>query len=111
MRRGRKHRRWRDRILQSCRFRCVYCGRRKFSSLTLEHLVPRSQGGGSVIANLVAACIDCNRERGTMPLQDWISTCVHRRKAVKFMSAAALIEWAASRKLVAATDPEPNEDE
>lgn len=31
--------------------------------LTREHLVPRSRGGGSNAANIVAACYDCNHNR------------------------------------------------
>lgn len=44
---------------------CQYCGR-KFSSneLTLDHVVPRSQGGQSSWDNLVCACVSCNSRKG-----------------------------------------------
>ena len=50
---------------------CQYCGR-KFSSseLSLDHVVPRSQGGASSWQNLVCACMKCNvRKGGRTPRQ------------------------------------------
>lgn len=37
--------------------RCAYCGAR---AATVDHILPRSRGGASTFANLVAACRDCN---------------------------------------------------
>ncbi len=31
---------------------------------TVEHLIPLSEGGGNLPENIVAACWDCNNERG-----------------------------------------------
>ena len=44
---------------------CQYC-RDKFSrsELTIDHVVPRSQGGKSVWDNVVCCCIACNRKKG-----------------------------------------------
>src|SRR5581483_8100162 len=41
---------------------CQYCGSR--SSLTVDHVVPRSKGGGSSWDNIVASCAPCNRRKG-----------------------------------------------
>jgi 5-methylcytosine-specific restriction endonuclease McrA len=41
---------------------CQYCGSR--SSLTVDHVVPRSKGGGSTWDNIVASCAPCNRRKG-----------------------------------------------
>src|ERR1700733_11069566 len=41
---------------------CQYCGAR--SQLTVDHVVPRSKGGGSTWDNIVAACAPCNRRKG-----------------------------------------------
>lgn len=47
---------------------CQYCGSR--SQLTVDHVVPRSKGGGSTWENIVAACAPCNRRKGdAMPRQ------------------------------------------
>lgn len=44
---------------------CQYCGR-KFatSELSLDHLVPRSQGGPTTWDNVVCACLKCNVRKG-----------------------------------------------
>jgi 5-methylcytosine-specific restriction endonuclease McrA len=50
---------------------CQYCGK-KFptSELSLDHVVPRSQGGGSTWENIVCACVKCNvRKGGRTPKQ------------------------------------------
>jgi 5-methylcytosine-specific restriction endonuclease McrA len=45
--------------------RCQYCGGR-FSTreLTLDHIVPRVQGGENSWVNLVCACVKCNARKG-----------------------------------------------
>jgi 5-methylcytosine-specific restriction endonuclease McrA len=50
---------------------CQYCGRRlPTSELTLDHVVPASQGGHKDWENIVTCCIDCNRRKGgKTPLQ------------------------------------------
>src|ERR1700710_1436332 len=40
------------------RFSCQYCGSR--DDLTFDHLLPRSRGGPTTWANVVAACPSCN---------------------------------------------------
>jgi 5-methylcytosine-specific restriction endonuclease McrA len=45
--------------------RCQYCGRRfPTSELSLDHVVPRSQGGGNTWENIVCACVRCNVKKG-----------------------------------------------
>jgi 5-methylcytosine-specific restriction endonuclease McrA len=43
---------------------CQYCGSR--SSLTVDHVVPRSKGGSSSWDNIVASCAPCNRRKGDL---------------------------------------------
>ena len=46
-------------------YRCQYCGEtRAAKDLTLDHILPRAQGGLSVPENLVAACEKCNGRKG-----------------------------------------------
>lgn len=40
--------------------RCAYCGRR---ADTIDHVVPRSRGGGHTWENCVAACRTCNSKK------------------------------------------------
>lgn len=50
-------------------FTCQYCGR-KTPAVILEadHIVPVSAGGLDEIENLITACFDCNRGKGSVPL-------------------------------------------
>ncbi len=44
---------------------CQYCGAQPGRShLTLDHVVPRSQGGQTTWDNVVTACRDCNHRKG-----------------------------------------------
>jgi len=44
---------------------CQYCGAQPGrTNLTVDHVIPRSQGGKTVWDNVVAACSDCNRKKG-----------------------------------------------
>lgn len=45
--------------------RCQYCGHKYPSSeLSLDHVVPRSQGGTNSWENIVCACVRCNVRKG-----------------------------------------------
>jgi 5-methylcytosine-specific restriction endonuclease McrA len=44
---------------------CQYCGKTfPTSELSLDHVVPRSQGGGSTWGNIVCSCVRCNSKKG-----------------------------------------------
>lgn len=44
---------------------CQYCGAQPGrSQLTMDHVVPRSQGGTTTWDNVVTACRDCNHRKG-----------------------------------------------
>lgn len=50
--------------------RCQYCGKRLVGpDVTIDHLVPRSQGGISCWTNCVLACLDCNLRKANKSLQ------------------------------------------
>jgi 5-methylcytosine-specific restriction endonuclease McrA len=44
------------------RHRCQYCGSERH--LTVDHVVPRSKGGGDTWDNVVTSCAACNRKKG-----------------------------------------------
>ncbi|MCH2145184.1 MAG: HNH endonuclease [Phycisphaerales bacterium] len=45
--------------------RCQYCGRKHTSKeLSLDHVLPRVQGGEDSWTNLVCACVKCNARKG-----------------------------------------------
>ena len=49
-------------VFKRDRYTCQYCGKQPGSEeLTIDHVIPRSQGGLSTWENCVLACIECNR--------------------------------------------------
>lgn len=77
----------RFKILTRDKFRCRYCGRGPDDGhiLEIDHVIPVAKGGTNDEANLVAACLDCNRgksarvvpEAGTKFLL-WLRAQQHR---------------------------------
>ncbi|MBN1638347.1 MAG: HNH endonuclease [Ignavibacteriales bacterium] len=59
----------RKNILKRDGHKCVYCGRGDLQ-LTLDHIIPRSRGGGDTWENLVAACLKCNNKKGDRTPQE-----------------------------------------
>ena len=44
---------------------CQYCGQQPGrANLTMDHVIPRSQGGQTIWENVVTACRDCNHRKG-----------------------------------------------
>jgi 5-methylcytosine-specific restriction endonuclease McrA len=60
---------WRESIKAHYNHQCVYCG--STSNLTLDHVRPRCRGGRNDASNLVAACRECNRSKGSRDVLDW----------------------------------------
>ena len=52
---------------------CVYCGAvvEDGATLSLDHVVPHSHGGGNEAGNLVTCCSRCNSSRGNRPVEDF----------------------------------------
>jgi len=47
------------------RNQCQYCGHHfPTSELSIDHVLPRTQGGGDTWENLVCACVKCNAKKG-----------------------------------------------
>ena len=50
---------------------CQYCGKKcSTDSLSIDHIVPRSQGGESSWTNCVVACLRCNARKGNRLLEN-----------------------------------------
>ena len=51
-------------IFKRDRFTCQYCGLQpRADELTIDHVIPRSRGGGSTWENCVLACVACNNRK------------------------------------------------
>jgi 5-methylcytosine-specific restriction endonuclease McrA len=76
-------------------YRCQYCGVRfKAQALTLDHIIPKAQGGLDTWENLVACCSSCNKKKGAqtpeqagMPLlqNPWPSSIHTSRHLMRLM--------------------------
>jgi len=58
-------------------YRCAYCGDRP-KSLEMDHVVPVSRGGRHAIANILPACVPCNRSKHNHFLSEWKLTLFKR---------------------------------
>lgn len=56
---------------------CVYCG--STVHLTVDHVVPRSKGGGHTLDNLVAACKQCNSSKSNRTPEQWAANAPARK--------------------------------
>jgi 5-methylcytosine-specific restriction endonuclease McrA len=56
---------------------CTYCGVTGVP-LNVEHLRPRSRGGSHRVANLVLACVPCNRAKGSNPVRVFLADRAER---------------------------------
>lgn len=55
----------RTNVIARDRFTCQYCGEHlPRHRLNVDHVIPKSQGGGSTWENVVCSCVGCNRKKG-----------------------------------------------
>jgi 5-methylcytosine-specific restriction endonuclease McrA len=59
----------RKNILRRDGYCCQYCGTTA-GQLTVDHIIPKSQGGKDSWENLVTACLRCNGRKGHRPPED-----------------------------------------
>jgi 5-methylcytosine-specific restriction endonuclease McrA len=55
-----------SRLSEAQNHRCAYCGK-IMDHPTRDHIIPRSKGGAHSWINIVAACQECNKMKGTQP--------------------------------------------
>jgi 5-methylcytosine-specific restriction endonuclease McrA len=61
----------RQNVLARDKWRCQYCGEKKpIKELTYDHVTPRSKGGKTEWANIVASCGSCNLKKGNRTPQE-----------------------------------------
>lgn len=74
---------------------CAYCAiPLDIHEVTVDHVVPRSTGGGLELANCVPACHDCNREKSDRSAREYLVS-----KGLAAEEATALEEsWARRRR-------------
>ena len=60
----------RENIYKRDEYKCQYCGDRRPERITLDHIIPRSKGGGNTWKNMVTCCFSCNNAKGDTLLED-----------------------------------------
>jgi hypothetical protein len=61
-------RRWRQSIKDHWG-ECAYCGSKE--NLTLDHIIPKINGGRDKITNVLCACHSCNQSKGHKMWSEW----------------------------------------
>jgi len=56
---------------------CVYCG---YVATEVDHIVPRSRGGGLDDENLAPACFECNNEKSSLTPEEWAKKRLNQNK-------------------------------
>ena len=71
------HPKLREVVLENSNGLCAYCGEEASS---IDHIVPRKQGGTNDRKNLVAACRTCNSRKGARTPIEWKQSLIDRQK-------------------------------
>jgi 5-methylcytosine-specific restriction endonuclease McrA len=62
----------REYLLEKFDRACAYCGVTNVP-LNIDHIHPRSRGGSNRISNLVPACVPCNTEKDSQPVEVFLA--------------------------------------
>lgn len=90
-------------VFKRDKFTCRYCGRNA-DTVVLEpdHIIPVSRGGTNEFDNLITSCFDCNRGKGSRPLDSPAPTESDRlmlaQERREMMAAAKLAKEAAEAR-------------
>ena len=71
-------------------FVCQYCGAHPPAVLEIDHIIAVKEGGGNDEANLLTACLDCNRGKGAIPLSSAPKTLAGKAEEIKEREAQLL---------------------
>ncbi len=62
------------RVFDHFDYECAYCGAEADG---IDHIVPRHKKGDNSPNNLVSACLPCNQNKGTKPIELWYTEANH----------------------------------
>lgn len=85
-------REWRKMIKEKWNNECAYCGHKE--NLTIDHVVPRSKGGGDFVTNVICSCKSCNNAKGRTDVMEWYEKQDFFTEARK----NAILEWTSAKK-------------
>lgn len=61
-------------------YRCQYCFREGIP-MSVDHILIWENGGPTIPDNLLTACKSCNRDRGSMPFDQWLNSPMFAKKS------------------------------
>jgi CRISPR/Cas system Type II protein with McrA/HNH and RuvC-like nuclease domain len=66
---------YRERLFEESAHSCIYCGHPlTLDTMEIDHIVPRSKGGGEDISNKVCACPRCNALKADKGIPEFLET-------------------------------------
>lgn len=84
----------RTRLAEAQNWRCCWCGRHvsifqgRRDSATIEHVLPKSQGGTDDWENLAMSCARCNSNRGSKDAETFVPPAKNKKKRKRFYKVA-----------------------
>ena len=63
-------------------YSCRYCGRDGIP-MSVDHIDLWEDGGPAILENLITSCRQCNKDRGRVKYEDWITSSVYKKKSEK----------------------------
>jgi 5-methylcytosine-specific restriction endonuclease McrA len=96
----------REYLLEKWGRKCAYCGVTD-TRLEIEHIQPRSRGGGNRVSNLALACHNCNQAKGNQDIRDFLAKkpdlvkriLVQAKQPLKDAAAVNSTRWALFNRL------------
>lgn len=65
---------------------CVYCDATGVV-LNMDHVLARVRGGSDRVSNLAASCVDCNKAKGSMPVEEFVTNLARLARIRKNLKA------------------------
>ena len=60
---------------------CMYCGKNlSVAEATIDHIIPLSRGGYTEDENLTVCCYECNQNKETLYVKDFIALMNHHKQ-------------------------------
>jgi 5-methylcytosine-specific restriction endonuclease McrA len=84
----------REYLLEKFDRACAYCGVTDVP-LNIDHIHPRGRGGSNRISNLVPACVPCNTQKGSQPVEVFLTDQPTVLARIKAQAKAPLQDAAA----------------
>jgi 5-methylcytosine-specific restriction endonuclease McrA len=84
----------REYLLEKWQRTCAYCGKTDVP-LQVEHIHPKSKGGGNRVSNLTLACEKCNTKKGNRPIEVFLKKDPERLAKILAQAKAPLKDAAA----------------